>query len=73
MKNFEELLAMKVLASTLALLVASNPVPADDSNKHMNTSIIMINMNTANIQVNAAGRILWPINFSDEYGRLSRF
>ena len=39
---------MKFFASLLATMAVSNPVPADTD---MDTDIIMINMNRANIQV----------------------
>ena len=47
---------MKFLASLLATLAIANPVPADEpapasGDTQMDTSIIMINMNSANIQV----------------------
>merc|ERR1711990_1078555 len=50
---------MKFLASIVAALAVANPVPADDpapapasDGNTMDTDIIMINMNSANIQMN---------------------
>merc|ERR1712168_632355 len=50
---------MEFLASIVAALAVANPVPADDpapapasEGNTMDTDIIMINMNTANIQMN---------------------
>ena len=51
---------MKFLASLVATLAVANPVPADEAapasgETQMDTSIIMINMNRADIQVSDLG------------------
>ena len=63
---------MKFLASVVATLAIANPVPADEpapasDGTQMDTSIIMINMNRADIQVSVMVQGV-IFNYPDEHG-----
>ena len=62
---------MKFLATLLAGLAMANPAPADPAPapEGGSASIIMINMNMANIQVTLKDTHIPKVNFNlDEYG-----